>query len=252
MLKIRRQFLLLAIHVSTLSAADTIDTPFKLSSGETQVALIELFTSEGCSSCPPADRWLSQLKTDPHLWQEFTPIAFHVDYWDYIGWSDEFAQARFGDRQRRYAAEEGARFVYTPGFFRNGSEWHNWRTQDSVTGNKIDVGNLSLQISGEDVVVHFVARRDIYKELILHVAVLGMNIETRVGAGENSGKLLHHDFVAMGITSVVFDKDDKKYRVTLQLPEVRPYPAGRAIVAWVSDETRQTPIQSVGGFFPEP
>ena len=100
MSKIRRQFLLLSILVSTLSAADTIDTPIKLSSGETQVALIELFTSEGCSSCPPADRWLSQLKTDPNLWQEFTPIGFHVDYWDYIGWSDEFAQARFGDLQQ--------------------------------------------------------------------------------------------------------------------------------------------------------
>ncbi|MCK5360690.1 MAG: DUF1223 domain-containing protein, partial [Gammaproteobacteria bacterium] len=56
------------------------------SSGEGKVNLVELYTSEGCSSCPPAEKWMNNLKDDPRLWQHFVPLAFHVDYWDYIGW----------------------------------------------------------------------------------------------------------------------------------------------------------------------
>ena len=186
------------------------------------------------------------------MWKEFTPIAFHVDYWDYIGWRDEFAQAEFGARQRRYADEGGARFVYTPGFFLKGSEWHGWRTQRPVTGGAIEVGEFSLQISGEDVIATFTAKHDTYEQLILHVAILGMNIETRVGAGENNGKILHHDFVALGVSSVSFEKDDEKYHANLVLPVASPDPADRAIVAWISDGARQAPIQSVGGFLPDP
>ena len=61
-----------------------------LSSQEQRTTLIELYTSEGCSSCPPADRWLSRLKDDPRLWKQIVPLAFHVDYWNYLGWRDRF------------------------------------------------------------------------------------------------------------------------------------------------------------------
>ena len=57
-------------------------------SGVTRTTLLELFTSEGCSSCPPAEKWLSQLKSNPDLWKKIVPIAFHVDYWDHLGWRD--------------------------------------------------------------------------------------------------------------------------------------------------------------------
>ena len=60
-------------------------------SGPTRAHLIELFTSEGCSSCPPAESWLSKLKNEPGLWKNFVPLAFHVDYWDHLGWKDPFA-----------------------------------------------------------------------------------------------------------------------------------------------------------------
>ena len=80
-------------------------------SGVQQTGLLELYTSEGCSSCPPADRWLSSLKDDDGLWQELIPVAFHVDYWDYLGWRDRFAARDFSQRQRRYAAEQSMRTV---------------------------------------------------------------------------------------------------------------------------------------------
>ena len=83
-------------------------------SSEKPTALVELYTSEGCSSCPPADRWLSSLKDDEGLWKEFVPLAFHVDYWDYIGWEDRFADKQYSQRQRRYAHEFSEPTVYTP------------------------------------------------------------------------------------------------------------------------------------------
>src|ERR1043166_1377606 len=71
-------------------------------SSEQRTPLIELYTSEGCSSCPPAEAWLSKLKTEAGLWKDFVPVAFHVDYWDHLGWRDRFASAVFTERQRAY------------------------------------------------------------------------------------------------------------------------------------------------------
>src|SRR5215467_12960255 len=76
----------------------------KFQSGTNRAALVELYTSEGCSSCPPAEEWLSQLKIDPRLWMDFVPVAFHVDYWVYLGWRDPFGTGSFSERQRAYAA----------------------------------------------------------------------------------------------------------------------------------------------------
>src|SRR5262249_16012523 len=74
---------------------------------EMQSQLLELFTLEGCSSCPPAEKWLSALKSSSYLWKKAVPIAFHVDYWDHLGWRDRFAKPEFTSRQQRYAAAWG-------------------------------------------------------------------------------------------------------------------------------------------------
>ena len=244
----RKIALLLMLLVSGHLFAATSDVQVRLTSGPKQVALIELFTSEGCSSCPPADRWLSKLRADPNLWKKFTPIAFHVDYWDYIGWRDRFAQARFGDRQRRYEVEGALGSVYTPGLVRGGSEWHGWRKNENVVGEDREVGELNLLVGGADVAARFNAIQHSYGELTLHVAVLGMNLETKVGAGENAAKTLQHDFVALGVVSVQLDKTGSSYRATATLPEISPASPEQAIIAWVSEDDLQAPIQSVGGF----
>jgi hypothetical protein len=80
------------------SSGHALDVTF--GSGKTRGHLVELFTSEGCSSCPPADRWLSRLKRDSRLWKSVFPVAFHVDYWDYIGWPDRFAVPQYSALQR--------------------------------------------------------------------------------------------------------------------------------------------------------
>src|SRR5215471_9400646 len=119
-------------------------------SGTNRTAVIELYTSEGCSSCPPAEEWFSKLKAHPRLWIDFVPAAFHVDYWDYLGWRDPFGAAAYSDRQRAYAAEWKSRSVYTPGFVLDGKEWRGWFNRDELPpASTQPAGTLSA--SSEDV-----------------------------------------------------------------------------------------------------
>src|SRR5258708_5201471 len=94
--------------------------PLTFQSALEQTALLELYTSEGCSSCPPAETWLSRMKESPGLWKDFVPVAFHVDYWDYLGWRDLWATRGFSDRQRAYAGHWQSKSIYTPCFVLNG------------------------------------------------------------------------------------------------------------------------------------
>jgi hypothetical protein len=87
--------------------------PITFQSSETQTSLLELYTSEGCSSCPPAESWLSRLKESPGLWKDFVPVAFHVDYWNYLGWRDPWSTKAFTDRQHAYARTWRSDSVYT-------------------------------------------------------------------------------------------------------------------------------------------
>ena len=86
----------------------------RATSGKTVPALVELYTSEGCNSCPPADRWLSQQVANPEASAKMIALAFHVDYWDYIGWKDAYARADFGARHSAMVRANGASTVYTP------------------------------------------------------------------------------------------------------------------------------------------
>ena len=82
------------------------------------VVVVELYTSQGCSSCPPADEFLAMMASDPRI----LPLALHVDYWDYIGWEDKFAHPKFTDRQRAYAKAVGSRTIYTPQLIIGGAD----------------------------------------------------------------------------------------------------------------------------------
>ena len=91
-------------------------------SGPTIAPVVELYTSEGCNSCPPADRWLSALKSRPDV----VGLAFHVDYWDRLGWKDRFASAEFTRRQSEQQSVNGARFSYTPQVVVDGHDRKDW------------------------------------------------------------------------------------------------------------------------------
>ena len=172
-------------------------------SGVKSVPLLELYTSEGCSSCPPADKWLSKIK---HGQDEVTPLAFHVDYWDYIGWKDKYSKPEYSNRQRKAAAFGGAGFVYTPQFVFNGRDfkgWDNSRLNQAITKQQkyASRANLALDaISGEDGSITLKATAEAVnpadaKKTDVFIALYENGLVTKVKAGENVGRELKHDYV---------------------------------------------------------
>ena len=106
--------------------------------------VVELYTSEGCSSCPPADRWLSTLKGRPDL----VALAFHVNYWDKLGWPDRFASAAYTERQRALMRPSGASYVYTPQVIVNGQDWRGWPTLPAARRAAAPAPALTLSRDG--------------------------------------------------------------------------------------------------------
>ena len=218
------------------------------SSGARQVDVVELYTSEGCSSCPPADRWLSGLKAEPGLWTEFVPLGFHVDYWDYIGWRDRFASPEHSARQRRYARAGGLKSVYTPGFVVNGREWRGWFRGASRPASSQIVGPLNVDIVEDVARIRF---RPVTTDGPFHarVALLGTNLATEVRAGENRGRQLVHDFVVLSDVEVPLAEDGDAWRAEAPLaPLASDVARGGAIAVWVTAGSHPAPVQATGGW----
>ena len=218
----------------------------QFSSSEAQVPLIELYTSEGCSSCPPADKWMSTLKAHESLWNGFVPLALHVDYWDYIGWKDPYASREYSQRQRQIAAEYNERTVYTPGVRKAGDEWRTWRLWGAPTNDDAPlVGKLAVSVDTDGKFNAEFDAKNKSSDLQLNVAVLGLGLSNEVTRGENRGKTLKHDFVVLGL-SRYSSADINSWSGVIEQPAVV---AGRyAIAAWVSEKGRTKPVQATGGY----
>ena len=217
-----------------------------LESGVKKNTLIELYTSEGCSSCPPAEEYLNRYKNNNELWKTWIPVAFHVDYWDYIGWKDRYAAKRYGQRQSRYAKLKHVSTVYTPAFMVNGQSWRPGFFSRELKAENIDVGNLELKINGGSISAKFKPVKNLISALKLNVALLGMNLSTDIERGENTGRKAKHEFVVVGFNS----KLSKNNNWTMPLPE--PHYLGAknyALAAWLSQGDDPTPIQAVGAEF---
>jgi hypothetical protein len=221
--------------------------PLVFESAETPAALIELYTSEGCSSCPPADAWMSALKSNPGLWKSFVPVAFHVDYWDGLGWPDRFASRANTERQERYAAAWRSGSVYTPGFAFNGREWRNWRSQPEPPAGRSKIGILRLTLrDGRAADVTFTPALSLDAAPMVEVALLGADLGSDVKRGENAGRRLRHDFVAQSVASAILKKDGSRYVGTVTLPS--PIDVAKAAAAWVRMGPAEPPFQAVGGW----
>ena len=246
----------LIAHFSALaspSQASDANNYQTFTSSTQAVSLVELFTSEGCSSCPPAERWLNSLSQHPDLWDKFVPIAFHVDYWNYLGWDDRFAQKRFSTRQRNYAHEFAERTVYTPGVRKDGREWFAWRPRFFDQGTPLinpqpaTAGKLTLKVDDNGKFTAVFATNQALNSS-LNIAVLGMDLTTQVSRGENSGKQLHHEFVAIGLDQYP-DTTTNGYPIwSGTLPDHDPNISSKlAIAAWVTAPNSLKPIQATGG-----
>ena len=217
---------------------------------ETKVRLIELFTSEGCSSCPPADRWLSKLKDSPDFWSKFVPLAFHVDYWDSIGWKDPFASRGNSERQRSYA-RNGAGRVYTPAFFLNGKEWRGFFRGERLSPEETEkIGILSAEGKGDGRFnVTFSPLRSKNESYVLNAALLGFGLKSSVDRGENRGRLLEHDFVVLRLQKTRMKGSHLGYWTDVYLePPLETEVTKYATAFWISREESLEPLQATGGF----
>ena len=215
---------------------------FELISPEKQTQVIELYTSEGCSSCPPADRWLSSLKNNNRLWLDFIPLAFHVDYWDYIGWKDELANADYAIRQQVHKALGNIPSVYTPGILKSGKEWRAWRYLNAPQSD-FKAGKLIVKLKNNKLTARFDNASNPY-DYNLNIALLGMDIETKIKAGENKGKTLKHDFVVLH--QLTFSANKPLWNIELESSFFDTQFKKLAFVAWVEYEQNPAPIQAVG------
>jgi hypothetical protein len=215
------------------------------SSGENKVTLVELYTSEGCSSCPPAEKWMNSLKEDSRLWTYFVPVAFHVDYWDYIGWKDPFAKSDYGLRQRRYKQQGNIHTVYTPGMMLDGKYWQKWHYKKRVPLSGETAGNLDVVLSGNKLQASYLPLAQHSDDWELNIAVLGFDLHSRVRAGENFGRNLDQDFVVLGHKRKV--SSNGKWQ--MELPAVKSeYSQRTGLAVWVNKKGSQTPVQATGGW----
>jgi hypothetical protein len=221
------------------------------SSGGAEASLVELYTSEGCSSCPPAETWLGRLKSAPGLWHNVFPVAFHIDYWDDLGWTDRFATPAMTQRQRDYAARFGQDSVYTPEFILNGHEWRRGWLSDGLPKPAADkTGSLTVRRAADETLTAQYTPSTPREHCTLNVALLGFNIASDVRSGENGGRKLQHDFLALGFSSTALtaSKDGALTAGSLHVSTLTGEKAG-ALVAWVSDADG-TILQVTGGWLP--
>jgi hypothetical protein len=174
-------------------------------SAATAATVVELYTSEGCSSCPPADRWLGTLGARTGV----VALGFHVDYWDGLGWKDRFASPAFTRRQADSQRISGARFSYTPQVIVDGQDWHAWpslptashRSPVALTLARDGADGLRLQVEpaapeGARAIAAPPAR------LSAEIAVVDDRLQSRVQAGENRGETLRHDDVVRAVVAL--------------------------------------------------
>lgn len=187
-------------------------------SGTYQTHLLELYTSEGCSSCPPAEAWLRNRKVSEFKRLPLIPLAFHVTYWDYIGWKDVFAEKLYDRRQRRMVTEEGGRTVYTPQFFINSETTRGMNAaidRLSRKEKKLSVVKIKASLSASSTAVKVSLHLNRLKSTVDDVVRVGViayenGITSSIEAGENDGKVGRHQYVVRALqTSLVSLKDVK-------------------------------------------
>jgi hypothetical protein len=212
------------------------------------VALVELYTSEGCSSCPPADQFLASRRAAGLRHDQAVLLSLHVDYWNYIGWKDPFSHAVFTARQRRLSDLARTRTIYTPEFFAGAKEVRNWQGDLDSLVRQINAkparATIGIEIgqagpAGIAVEVKSQARPGDR----LFVARVQSGIATKVGAGENSGRLLRHDFVVREFTAPIIAGADGKafFKQQIRVPRT---PADIEFAAFVETDSGEV-LQAV-------
>lgn len=182
-------FLILGL-VAPMATAQTCPSGVSIQSGAKPPRVIELYTSEGCSSCPPADRWLTSMRKQPGV----ITASFHVDYWNGLGWTDRFANRAFTERQKQGVGVNGSRFAYTPQILFNGRDSRDAAfTPEPAEPAKVRL--TWIRSSTQEMVLRAEALAGAPSKVTIWWARLEDGHQTQVRAGENRGAALRHDSV---------------------------------------------------------
>lgn len=186
-------------------------------------AVVELFTSEGCSSCPPADRLFEKIQEDNKNKQIYL-LAFHVDYWDHQGWKDRFGDREYSNRQRQYASWMNLPSIYTPQIVVNGKAEYVGSDQGSVLqaiSTALDqepANELTLDGKIEHGKAHVEYQATGKEKATLILALVQQSAQSNVRAGENAGSHLSHVQIVRGLHRFPIDGNGKK-EVNINLPK---------------------------------
>ena len=225
-------------------------------SGPHTAALVELYTSEGCDSCPPADRWLQGLAARGFAPGKVVPLSLHVNYWDYIGWKDPYAQQRFSDRQRKLAQVMKARIIYTPQVLLQGEDFRPWggRAFEEAVARinaKPPKAAISLALAGGrrdtlDVKVRAELSQPAEQaDAALYLASYENRLASSVSAGENRGRTLSHDYVVFEwLGPIPFAGGRAEERRTLPLLP-KAVPANSGVAAFVQNRRTGEVLQAL-------
>lgn len=231
----------------------------ELRSDKEAATTVELYTSECCSSCPNADAWLSSLSDDPAIFSHIIPLAFHVDYWNQLGWDDRFSAPIFSDRQRQLRRNGMISQVYTPGFVVNNREWRGWFnggqgvTADQLPRSNKHVGVLAAQWpkNVDTLALSYTPAADDDGNFKLHIAIVGMGLETNVLDGENRGRVLRHDFVVPSHLQYPFGSSKPGETLTKRVAGPKIPAEGQkksALVVWISKGESPAIVQAVAAY----
>ena len=214
-------------------------------SGRSAPPVVELYTSEGCNSCPPADKWLSRLKTDPDV----VALAFHVDYWDRLGWKDRFADPAYTQRQSQQQAVNGARFSYTPQIVVDGADRKDWPgiAPPLTPRSAAAPVEVALVRDGARVTATVAASTAAPKRLAAYWAVTEQGHLTAVKAGENEGVTLQHDYVVRDYRPVAAwsTRSEAPQTLAYEVPPAREAARPRQVNLVVVDADSGRPVQAL-------
>ncbi len=225
-------------------------------SGPSLVPLVELFTSEGCDSCPAADRWLSSQFPSSGAAREASALAFHVDYWDRLGWVDRFASPQYTQRQHDIGRANRSTFVYTPQVVVQGRDTPGWSrggVAATLAAARRQPGRADIALeakAGADGMLNVQAKATVSAATLrsgaaLWIAYTDSGLVSQVAAGENRGVRLTHDHVVRRLEGPFALDADGVARVALAW--TRPKERGRdaALVAFVQNSRNADVLQTL-------
>lgn len=214
-----------------------------VTSGPNITPVVELYTSEGCSSCPPADKWASTLKATSASGGAVVQ-AFHVGYWDYIGWVDGFAAPAYTQRQRDVAAKNNLRSIYTPQAVLDGKDWPRW--SGTPVSQEPAKAHITVKQLGTDQFEASVTPLAPATQWSAYWTITEHGHNSKVLSGENKGEFLKHDFVVRQLVQAGQYKAGDTAAQKLSFRSIAPTPGHpRQVNLVVFDDKTGKTLQAV-------